>query len=57
MGVKLVPHIQGEHELSMFENVLLKKMSRTKGNDLTGPGEDCLMRSLMMYTAHCTYFM
>ena len=29
-------HIQGEHGLSMFENVLLKKMSRTKGNDLTG---------------------
>jgi len=32
----LVSHIQGEHKLSVFENEMLKDMSRTKGSDLTG---------------------
>jgi len=52
MGVELgcVP-LREEHRLRVFENRVLREISIAKRDEVTGVGEDYMMRSLVICTA------
>ena len=42
------PSLTKEHRLQVFENWELRKISETKGDQVTGTGENSIMRSFMI---------
>ena len=52
MGMELgcVP-LREEHRLRVFENRVLREISIAKRDEVTGVGEDYMMRSLVICTA------
>ena len=51
MGVKL-SYANREHNPGTFENRVLKNVLRLKRDEVTGSGEDCIMRSSVTCTPH-----
>jgi len=52
----LVAHIRDERKLRVFENRVLRRISGPKRNEVTGSGENYIMRSLMICTANSIFF-
>jgi len=48
----LVAHIEGERRLKVFENRVLRRLFGPKRDEVTGSGENYLMRSLMICAPH-----
>jgi hypothetical protein len=44
--------LKEEHRLRFFENRVLRKIFGRKMDEITGGGENYIMRSLMICTAH-----
>jgi hypothetical protein len=45
-----------ERRLSVFENRVLRIILEPKRDEVTGSGEDCILRSLMICTTHPVLF-
>jgi hypothetical protein len=48
--------LREELRLEVFENRVLRRIFGPKGDDMTGSGENYVMRSLMICTLHHTLF-
>jgi hypothetical protein len=52
MGVKLDLSHREEHRLRVFEDRVLRKICGPKRDEVTGSGEDYIMRSFMSCTSY-----
>jgi len=48
--------LREEHRLKVFENRVLRRIFGPKRDEVTGNGENYIMRSLMICTSHPTLF-
>jgi hypothetical protein len=48
--------VREERRLRVFENTVLRRIFGSKRDEVTGSGEDYLMRSLMICTTHPIFF-
>jgi len=48
--------LREEHRLRVFENRVLRRISGSERDEVTGSGENYIMRSLMICTAHQILF-
>jgi hypothetical protein len=50
LGVKLVSVLREEHRAEMLKNRVLGKMLGAEKEEVTGEGENCIMRNIMTCT-------
>jgi len=48
--------LREEHRLWVFENKVLRRISEPSRDEVTGTGENYIIRSLMICTAHQIFF-
>jgi len=48
--------LREERRLRVFENRVLRRVFGPKRDEVTGNGENYIMRSLVFYTAHPVFF-
>jgi len=56
MGVKRGRSLREKRRLRVFENRVLRRIFGSKRDEVTGNGENCIVRSLMICTAHPILF-